>query len=128
MKQFIAEVQPILPFLLNLLWWAVIVWKFKDVMAFITGMLSDNGRLSSRRGVAMGSAWTLFYLCINCYKDINQGILWLLVVLIVLCLSLATLPEIMKIVQSIQGLVSGTPASNPKPIDEAEPSTPSQEQ
>lgn len=95
MKEFINNFALIAPAAIRILEILALIICRVEVIKFVRDMLSDDGKiLSSRRGIAFGAALTLFDLCINHYKDINPQILWLLVALIVLCLGLATLPEI----------------------------------
>lgn len=95
MKDFINNFALIAPATIRIIEIIALFIFRVQVLQFIRDLLSDDGKiLSSRRGIAFGAALTLFDLCINHYKDIDVRILWLLVALIVLCLGLATLPQI----------------------------------
>lgn len=97
MKDFINIIAPLTPAAIQILEIIAFIVCRKEIIQFIRDLLSDDGKLSSRRGIAFGAALTLFDLCINYHKDIDVHILWMLVTLIVLCLGLATFPEIIEL-------------------------------
>lgn len=116
MNHFIKEIQPLLPTILRVLELIFLFVCRKEIFAFCKGMLSEDGagvNLSSRRGIAFAAAWTLFILCIRYYKEINPIVLWVLLLLIVLCLGLATLPQIMDAMGKIKSIIPGSPAPTP---------------
>lgn len=127
MINFIKEIQPLLPFTLRVLELIFLFACRKEIFAFCKGMLSEDGagvNLSSRRGIAFAAAWTLCLLCIRYYKDINPIVLWVLVLLIVLCLGLATLPQIIDLWgKAMAGIKGATPPSTNIQVDKTEITT-----
>lgn len=95
MKQFLSDLTPIMPFLMKIMYGALILICRKEIVSFLRDMLSEGTPLSSKRGIAFGAAWTLFYLCINHYQEVNPWVLCILLLLIILCMGFATFPEIL---------------------------------
>lgn len=88
--------------------------RAKDILKLISSILSgDSGQPSSRRFVAISSAYVFSHICLyETYHDkaANPLTKVLLLSLTILCLGLASLPQLMNIWFSIRGTIFGNGA------------------
>ena len=74
-------------------------------------MLGDGGKVSSRRTSAFLCVATLCYMAVyglHKTQPVDHWILGLLGIFAVLCLGLATLPQIMELVKNVKNIIPDT--------------------
>lgn len=83
-------------------------WKMAEIKEFVYSMLGENGKVSSRRTCAFLCVFTICYMStygLHNQKPIDHWILGLLAIFAILCLGLATLPQIMQLLNNAKGIM-----------------------
>lgn len=112
------NIQTYLPFIERIVLIAAILWQRENIKAVIYSMLSEpgSGGISSKRVITISSTATLLYLMVyTTHKQttLDSTIMIVLVVLILTAAAIATLPQIMELVNGLKNFANKQTTQEP---------------